>query len=273
MNTSRSTRWLLAASVILFLISIGVSGYNAYVAFASPLQQAPIVPTTVGFQGYLTDDSGIPVDGPVTLHFRLYDAATNGVVLWEEIHADVPVTQGLYNVQLGANTPLDSQDFKGERWLGIEVVTNPTEGEMTPRIPISAVPWAMNATGLMGYPVANAVPQPNQVLGWDGVQWAPTTLQSVPYFTTGTYVGNGQDNRWINGLGFSPTAVMIMRGGSASVVRTIDMVGDASCLVTGTCTLTNANMIQALGSDGFQVGTSTSVNQNTIVYYYLAWGE
>ncbi len=42
------------------------------------------IPQTMSYQGLLTDAAGIPVaDGPVDLTFKLYDAATDGTLLWE----------------------------------------------------------------------------------------------------------------------------------------------------------------------------------------------
>ena len=42
------------------------------------------IPQTMSYQGLLTDTAGNPVaDGPVDLTFKLYDAATDGTLLWE----------------------------------------------------------------------------------------------------------------------------------------------------------------------------------------------
>ncbi len=42
------------------------------------------IPQTMSYQGVLTDAAGNPVaDGPVDLTFKLYDAATDGTLLWE----------------------------------------------------------------------------------------------------------------------------------------------------------------------------------------------
>jgi len=66
------------------------------------------IPLTMSFQGQLTDGDGNPVaDGPFDLTFRLYDDASDGTMLWEEIHPKVDVVRGLFNVILGSTDPLN----------------------------------------------------------------------------------------------------------------------------------------------------------------------
>jgi hypothetical protein len=55
------------------------------------------VPSQVGFEGYLADAFGSPLNGTHTLAFRLYDVAANGTALsgWSSnVYANVPVTDG-----------------------------------------------------------------------------------------------------------------------------------------------------------------------------------
>lgn len=85
----------------------------------------------------------------------------------------------------------------------------------------------------------------------------------------GSYTGSGADNRSITGLGFSPSVVLVKRdGASAGVFRTTAHAGDLTSSLAGS---TLANVLQALESDGFQVGTDASVNQNASTYYWFAW--
>lgn len=87
---------------------------------------------------------------------------------------------------------------------------------------------------------------------------------------TGTYTGNASDNRDITGIGFQPEWVVIEGHPYHSVHK---------CLATGASTdktqyftdVANlSNAIQALISDGFQVGTANEVNANGVTYYYFA---
>lgn len=169
-------RRLVVISSAFLVASLAITGFNAYTTFAAP-PQAPFVPDTVGFEGQLADSSGNPVqDGTYDFTFKLYSLSTGGAALWTETQTDIQVTDGLYSVQLGSGTALSASDFDGDRWLGVTVGT---DSEMAPLIPISAVPFALNARqamGLQGRDVA-AEPAPidGQVLTWDTTssEWIP----------------------------------------------------------------------------------------------------
>jgi hypothetical protein len=78
---------------------------------------------------------------------------------------------------------------------------------------------------------------------------------------SGTYTGNGTDNRNITGAGFQPDAVIVKSStAQEAVMRTSTMTGDATKQLAGSNTL-QSNRIQALQSNGFQVGTDAEVNQ------------
>lgn len=99
------------------------------------------VPTTVPFSGSLSTAAG-PVDGNVSVVFRLFNAATNGNEVWTETH-NLSAAGGLVLTQLGsAGTPLDAMVFDGTPlWLEIEI-----DAEIrSPRSAIGAVPYAMRA--------------------------------------------------------------------------------------------------------------------------------
>lgn len=91
-------------------------------------------------------------------------------------------------------------------------------------------------------------------------------------FAQACYTGNATDNRSISGLGFQPDMVWVRIKGSQSAVYRTDQVGDSSCVlgVTANCAV---NRIQAMESDGFQVGTDATVNSNAATYCYVAWKQ
>jgi len=170
----KAVRRLVIISSAFLVASVLISGFSAYATLAAPLQ-APHVPDTVGFEGQLADSNGDPVtDGNYTITFKLYSLATGGSPVWNETQT-VSVEDGLYSVQLGTVTDLDADDFDGDRWLGVQVSG---DSEMTPRIPISAVPFALNAEqarGLQGRAVSTATPTDGDVLTWDNTasNWEP----------------------------------------------------------------------------------------------------
>jgi hypothetical protein len=91
--------------------------------------------------------------------------------------------------------------------------------------------------------------------------------------TTGKYTGNGSDNHDVTGAGLQADFIFIKEatGTLAGVLRTSDMSGDNSLAVQNASTVLTADLVQSIASDGFQVGTDTRVNQNTIVYPYFAF--
>lgn len=98
-------------------------------------------PRTINYQGSLMDGNGlVSPDGNYSMSFRLWDAAAGGLLLWQETDT-VAVAAGLFNVTLGKNSPF-ALTFTNPYWLGITVGTNP---ELTPRVKLSASPYAMHA--------------------------------------------------------------------------------------------------------------------------------
>jgi hypothetical protein len=99
----------------------------------------------IPYQGQLLDPnaSGAPVaDGSYQMVFRIYNVQSGGSPLWQESKSLV-VNDGLFSTLLGDVASLNLGDFNGQRlWLGVEVNGN---GEMTPRQPFGAVPYAIYA--------------------------------------------------------------------------------------------------------------------------------
>ena len=98
------------------------------------------VPYLIDYQGRLTDENGVPIDGNVSILFSIYDVETGGTDLWHETQYYVYVSNGLFHVFLGAVGPIPENIFNDpDCWLGITVAG---DGEMTPRIMIGSVPYA-----------------------------------------------------------------------------------------------------------------------------------
>ncbi len=104
--------------------------------------KAAAVPELINYQGYLTDAGGNPLNGNVTLTFRIWDADVAGSELWSESHAAVPVARGVFNVVLGASVAISSSLLDGNRYLG---VTAGTDSEMVPRVRVTSAPYAIRA--------------------------------------------------------------------------------------------------------------------------------
>jgi hypothetical protein len=144
------------------------------------------IPQVIAHQGFYSDSLGNPKpDGDYTFTFRIYEAESGGSPVWTEIK-DLPVKNGLFHTLLGDATPLTpTLDFNLAYWLGIKPGADP---ELSPRIPLSSVPYALIAetvpdsavtTGkiLDGAVTMEKINQSaattGEVLKWNGSAWAP----------------------------------------------------------------------------------------------------
>lgn len=87
----------------------------------------------------------------------------------------------------------------------------------------------------------------------------------------GQYTGNGTDNRNIGGISFQPALLFIVSSGNNEkpVFTSSTMGGDK------TMDFVNSHFeddqIQSLNQGGFQVGKDKAVNENGVVYHYIAF--
>ena len=126
---------------------------------------APAAPLGRSFtyQGQLSQ-SGAPLEGAVTLRFSLWDAAGSGdpptggsMVGSIQTAMSVPVTRGVFSVELNASDEFGPLAFNGQaRWLQVEVCADSACTSTTVLGPRQAVtgtpyalgPWQMSGTSL-----------------------------------------------------------------------------------------------------------------------------
>ena len=140
--------WLPTRGNVLFtLVIIGILlwAQNAgAIQFSAPSAAST---GTIAYQGRLASAGGAPLTQTIDMEFRLYNAATGGAPLWTEQWAgsnSVQVSDGLFNVMLGSLTPIPQSVIAGNSnlFLGITVGT---DNEMSPRIQLGSVPFAVQA--------------------------------------------------------------------------------------------------------------------------------
>ena len=130
-NTMRRTTSILTRIILLPI---------ALFALAAAAAQGQI-PQLLNYQGVLSDAARTAVpDGSYTVAFRIYDAPSGGVMLWEETQP-VTTVDGIFEAILGARTPM-ALPFDAPYWLALELQGEP---EMAPRIQFVSTPYAMNA--------------------------------------------------------------------------------------------------------------------------------
>jgi hypothetical protein len=87
---------------------------------------------------------------------------------------------------------------------------------------------------------------------------------------TGSYTGDGLDNRSI-AVGFQPDFVIVKdTGNREGVARSSSMVGDLAKPM-GSLTALAADNIQSFTATGFTIGTATRVNQSGRTYHWVAF--
>jgi len=130
-------RMLLGVSICLVLLAVGV-GYSLAQAPESATEPAAAAPMNdvIPIQGRLTDAGGNPVNGDLSITFRLYDVASGGTALCSDIDT-VNVSAGLFKAEMDTCTAavLDGRQL----YLGLQISG---EAEMTPRQAIYAAPYA-----------------------------------------------------------------------------------------------------------------------------------
>ncbi len=130
-------RWALAVLVTIVFFSLG---------FAASAE----LPTTIGYQGRLKNSSGTVQSGTFSFTFRLYASSTGGTAIWSETQSSVSVSDGFFAVRLGNTTPFPT-DFNSPLFITTEVNG---DGEMSPRVAINAVPYALTTGGVNALPSA-----------------------------------------------------------------------------------------------------------------------
>lgn len=127
-------------------------------AFVFPIVTQASIANIINFQGKLskTSDGTNVADGNYSMQFKIYDAASNGNLLWTETWdggtSQVNLTNGVFNVKLGTYTDLSGVDFSGGS-LYLTANFNPGagyDGEMSPRKQLTAAAFAFNTKNLIG---------------------------------------------------------------------------------------------------------------------------
>ena len=158
-------------------------------------------------------------------------------------------------------------------------------------LPASAQTAVMRQTGMTTtFPLGSGTGGTNQINSLDANGFtvgnsAITNANGIAYHyiafdaATGSvratsYTGNGVDSRSITGVGFQPRFALVRANDTATarrgVWRTSSLTGDATLSITGVAN--TANQIQALQTDGIQVGTDATTNVLSVTYHLLAVG-
>lgn len=142
------------------------------VIFSLSLTVSASTDQVVGFSARLKNANGSVVpDGHYNVQFKLYNQPSGGTSLWTETHYDVNGTEqgqdnrlrvinGYLSAKLGSITPFSQNiDWNDQLWLTMNIggvnqepiIANISwDGEMSPRIQLTATPYSINSNAVGG---------------------------------------------------------------------------------------------------------------------------
>lgn len=126
-----SLRCIAKSAVLLIVITIAIG-------------QAADLTT---YQGRLLDDSGKPVEGRIAITITLYDDSLAGNIIWIDQFPDVPVSDGLFCVNLSFAEQTVEFNKIENLFMGLSVDGSE---ELSPRTRIIATPLSLRTATIEG---------------------------------------------------------------------------------------------------------------------------
>ncbi|MFH0987982.1 MAG: tail fiber domain-containing protein [Parcubacteria group bacterium] len=171
------------------------------------------IPSLLSYQGRLKNSSGVALTGSYDFTFKIYDAPTDGSLLWTEAET-LTVAGGYFSTTFGDGTTFGTAvDFTKNLWL--EILVGPNGGSqetMSSRLAINSVAFALAARS-----IENATSAPATAFG--GRMYYNTTDGNLYVYNNST--GTSQ---WLNTYLAGGTDVAVSDGGTgasnASAART-----------------------------------------------------
>jgi hypothetical protein len=152
----------IAKVTILMLAAICVTALNV----------AAQAPTTISYQGRLTNAAGQPITVATSVVFTIYDLASGGSSLYTVTQSITPDANGIFTTELG---PLGAGVFDGsKRYLGIKAGA---DAEMTPRQLLTSAPYAFNSNQIADNAITSAKIAPGTIASSDLADGAVTTTK------------------------------------------------------------------------------------------------
>jgi len=177
-----------------------------------------VIPSTLNYQGHLTDSSGVPVEGAVNMTFKIYDVDVGGIALWSDSRS-VTVNHGIFSIELGQTpSPFPVDLFEKPLWIGLSVEA---DAEMTPRRPVTSTGFTFKAGD------ANTL-DGSSASSLD--QSAHVTDTANPHNVTAAQVGAADAGTLSSHVGnlSNPHSVTAVQVGAASSVNFIEHEEDIS---------------------------------------------
>lgn len=268
-------------------------------SFVSPKSTFAATDSTLNFQGRLQSSTGsIVADGTYSLDFKIYKSLASGAsaqgtcsggstddCLWEETYTGankVTVRAGYFSVYLGSLTAFNTYttiNWDQSLWLTMNVYNTGSsswDGEMSPRMQLSAVPYAFRAGQLAkltgsntstldfaAQTAANALLLPNEsgtlcVETSVNCGFAPSSGGSGYVQLQGSTPGTAQTGNFnISGTGIAGTALEAPAFDTSSAgALTLGATNATSVTIGNTTTTTSISLQSGTGGISLAAGNS-----------------
>lgn len=247
-----------ATALRMFAVVFTASLLCAFLTAIFPFHAAATTTGTINFQARLETSSGaIAPDNTYNVEFKLYDTANGGSPKWTEDRLisnsqGIKVIDGYLTANLGSVNPFPATiDWSQQLYLTINIggtgATPAWDGEMSPRVQLTATPYAFqaqSASQLKALQGSNA-----STLGFANQTAANSILlpdeSGTVCLTSGNCVGTGGG---IGGSGTSGTIAMFT--GTGEIGNSIVTQSGTTIGITGTlqATTVDVNSIQTNGT-------------------------
>jgi len=203
------------------------------------------VPQYINYQGILRDIPGNLQNGTFAMTFKIYNAETGGIALYDPLPTQVTVSNGLYNVRLGPVNSANIFDDNDNKWLEVTVGSD----TLSPRLRINSVAYALRAdvagTAISAnYATLSGTATNAATVNNIGASTIPVADKLYPLDSSGTLSGipisvtaSGTNNAlYINGgkIGINPSTGIFgtatILANNPSVVVTNSMVSSSSII-------------------------------------------
>jgi hypothetical protein len=185
----------------------------------------------IKYQGVLKDAEGLlVVDGDYNLTFKLYDAASEGTLLWTETK-QITIIKGVINTHIGDAVPI-TLGFNIPYWLGVSIESG---SELVPRTQLTTVPYSIMTMNVMDGSISSVKLQDNAVTTAKITDNTITSAKIIDGTVTSADIGNAQVVKSINTL---KDNVNLVAGTNITITPsgnnlTIEAAGSGTGTITG----------------------------------------
>jgi hypothetical protein len=202
---------LISLIALLLIVSSSVS-------LQSTIQAQALAPTSLGYQGVLRNSGQAPLSGSYDFVVRYYSAQSGGSVLYSESFGGVVVNNGGFFLSLGNGSTLSGTysglDFNTPIFVSFDTRVSGAssfDGEMSPRIPMSASPYANNTQRVQGRGIGGS----NGLVVYD----ATGNISTINLNASGLLVAGTNNIAITNTLGYINASALQFADSSIQVIN------------------------------------------------------